>query len=322
MRGGAAVAALLIIGFAVGALAHRGDGGAAQKNSAQGERGTTRNDAVASYDSVGGTQNSPDVGRGVLSAAPAGAGGTVAGAVEPGLSDRIIRNADLTVRVKKGSFDSAWANAVRVATKFGGYVVSSSRGTQPVVLSGAEDATRREPASGDVTVRVPASRFEQALIEMRALGTVTSDAISSQDVTQEFVDLQSRLRNQKAQQAVLLRLMSRAKTIEETLAVQQQLSVVEQQIEEITGRLNALKLLTDLSVINLHLFEPGAAGAPVPAPEEGPSFAKAWETAVEGLERIGTVALIGGLWLTPFAALAGAGIAIRRMRVRPAAPTA
>src|SRR5207249_11340101 len=126
------------------------------------------------------------------------------------------------------------------------------------------------------------------------------DQVSSQDVTEEFVDLQSRLRNQKAQQVVLIRLMANAKTIQETLAVQGQLSQVEEQIEQITGRLNALKTLTDLSSITLHLFEPGAAGAPAPRPSEEPSFARAWDTAIEGLERIGTVALIAAIWVTPF----------------------
>jgi ABC-type phosphate transport system permease subunit len=111
--------------------------------------------------------------------------------------------------------------------------------------------------------------------------------------------------------------MAQARNVGETLAVQQQLSQVQEQIEQITGRLNVLKTLTSLSTISMHIFEPGAAGAPVP-PDQGPSFAKAWHTAVEGLLRIATVAMIAALWLAPFAILAAVVLAFRR--TRPGAP--
>ncbi|MCA1834162.1 MAG: DUF4349 domain-containing protein [Actinomycetota bacterium] len=319
--GAIGLVALLVLGFGVGTLANR-----RSEHPAAVHRGVSSSSGGAGdlYAKVPGGNGSAEasydsstvdaVGAPEYSALTARTSGGGSSDTAPGLGDRIIRSADLSVKIKKGAFDDAWASAARIANRLGGYVVSSGRGSQPTPV--VQDA-KAEPESGDLTVRVPTSRFEQALIEMRALGTVTSDQLSSQDVTEEFVDLQSRLRNQKSQQAVLIRLMAQAKNVQETLAVQQQLSQVEDEIERITGRLNALKTLTDLSTISLHLFEPGAVGAPVP-PDEGPSFSKAWHTSLDGLIRIGTLGLIGSMWLAPFALLAVALAAVRRLRAGPA----
>jgi hypothetical protein len=109
--------------------------------------------------------------------------------------------------------------------------------------------------------------------------------------------------------------MSRSRTIGDTIAVQQQLSQVQLQIEEITGRLRYLKDQTAFATISVHLAETGAV---VGSTNGEPSFTKAWHTAVEGLERIGTASLIGATWLAPLALLALAWFATRRWRTRPA----
>jgi hypothetical protein len=242
----------------------------------------------------------------------------------PATPQRIVKTADLTVRVKSGRFDQAWALIASITSNLGGYIASSGRNTQPtpgpVPVPEAAASSSNQPASGDITIRVPAAGFERALVQLRAIGDVTADRVSSQDVTQDYVDLQGRLRNQRAQQAALLRLMGQAKTVSDTLAVQAQLASVEDQIEQITGRLGLLADQTSLATITVHLFEPNAPGAP-PATTR-PSFSKAWSTALDGLTRIGTVAMIALIWLAPFAALAAAGVWLRRTRARPAAPQA
>lgn len=219
----------------------------------------------------------------------------------PPLGDRIIKTADLSVDVKKRTFDQAWSRAFNIAARYDGYVVSSSRGTPGPVPIPFERKSRDEtPLFGDITMRVPAERFEAALNDLRRLGEVRSDMTSSQDVTEEYVDLESRLRNLRAQEAVLLKLMARSKTIEDTIIVQQQLSSIQGQIEEITGRLRFLRSQTQFSTVSVHLAEPGAVVGEDPA---GPSFTKAWRTALDGLERIGTAAMIGVLWVAPFVVL-------------------
>jgi len=309
-RGAIAAAALLLAGFGVGTVASRHP---ASTSSSLG-RGLTSGEPQNGGGSVAAPQ--------VASGAP---GDTFSAAPQqplPALPERVVKTAELTLRIRSGRFDVAWGSVASIASRFGGYVASSGRGTQPepepvpVPQTGDAAQANSEPGSGDVTIRIPAKSFEQALVQLRAIGTVTADRVSSNDVTQDYVDLQGRLRNQRAQQAALLQLMGRAKTVSDTLAVQTQLSGVEEQIEQITGRLNLLANQTALSTITVHLFEPNAPGAP--ATTGGPSLSKAWHTAVDGLERIGTVALIGVVWLVPFAVIGAATAWMLRLRRRTA----
>jgi hypothetical protein len=253
-----------------------------------------------------------------------GSGGTTADVAGlPPLGDRIVRTADITLQVKKGRFDAAWADAYLLADRFGGQVMSSSRGTpspQPIPLqqdSSTQSSGARQPNFGDITIRFPAERFVAATNALRGLGLVQADNTTSQDVSQEYVDLQSRLRNLRAERDVFLALFDRASTIRDTLAVQAQLTNVEGQIEQITGRIKYLDARTTFSTVTVHLGEPGAiVTTPV---DEGPSFAAAWDTARMGLVRIAGAALILALWLTPFAILSLLGLALWR-RTRGPAP--
>jgi hypothetical protein len=302
------LAAILVLAFAVGTIGSR----------------TTASDtagppAVAPGTATDGLQTS---GRGLyadrsrtVTSAQEVAGSGPAATNTPPFGDRIVRTGDLSVEVARGRFDQAWRAAYDIATKFGGQVLSASRGgSQPV-------AERDRNGLGDITIRVPAARFEAASNALRALGTVKGDQTSSQDVTQEYIDLQARVRNLRGAEAVLLRLFDRAKTIEDTLQIQSRLTEIQQQIEEMTGRLKFLDAQTTFSTITIHIAEPGAA---IFNPDPGPSFSKAWATAFEGLQRIASASLIVTVVLSPFALLAAIGYAIwrRARRVSPVAPQA
>lgn len=308
---------LLGAGFAVGSLDRRASEepkitrGGTDAVHPSADAGKLAERAIGAY----GAPASDVPGSFGTGSAGAGTAQSLSGALPP-LPDRIVKNGDLTIEVAEKRFEDAWSRAFRIATGFGGYVASSSRGSSPEPAArGARSEDRIR--NGEITVRVPAARFEAAMEEFRKVGRVVGDQVSSQDVTQEFTDLESRLRNLRAQQAVLLRLMAAAKSVQDTLVVQERLAQVEAEIEQITGRLKVLRSLTELSTINLHLAEPGAFSI-FSEPGEGPSFAKAWDTAVEGLVRIGTVVMIAGLWLAPFAALGAAAALVARRRARPA----
>jgi len=220
--------------------------------------------------------------------------------------------------VRKGRIDSAWQRVFQIAQANGGFVLSSGQGGAPIPAVEGDGRIGPIATGGgddrfaDIVIRVPADKFEAVVgaLTNGDLGKVARRGFSGQDVSQEFVDLDGRLRNARAQEAVLLRLMAKATSIGDTIAVQQQLSQIQGQIEEISGRVRYLKNQTALATISVHLAEPGAAGAF----SDGPSFTKAWETAVDGLERMGTAALIGGIWLSPFALVGIAWLATRRFR--------
>jgi hypothetical protein len=112
-------------------------------------------------------------------------------------------------------------------------------------------------------------------------------------------------------------LFRRANTIKDTLIVQAQLSGVEGQIEQITGRIKYLDARTVFSTVTIHLAEPGFITIQTPA-NKGPSLGAAWETAKTGLVRIGGASLILGLWLLPFALLGLISLVLWRRVRRPA----
>ena len=211
--------------------------------------------------------------------------------------------------------------------------MSSTRGVpspQPVPLEQNQaTGSARQPAIGDITIRIPAQNFVNATNAMRALGVVRGDTTTTEDVSQEYVDLQSRLRNLRAEQNVLLALFGRAKTIKDTLAVQGQLSNVEGQIEQITGRVKFLDARTLFSTVTVHLQEPGVTVIAQASPsarfgdhdpaDEGPSLGGAWDTAKTGLVRLAGAALITALWALPFAVLGLIGLVVWR-RARGPAP--
>lgn len=229
----------------------------------------------------------------------------------PGISQRIIKTASVIVQVKKDTFQQRFQEAAMVASSHGGFV-SSSRTTE---------GRRR---SGVLVIRVPASQFEATMGELKALGAVKGEQVSGQDVTAQFVDLQARLRNWEAQEAVLLRLMRQSKTIEDSLKVQRTLQDVQLAIEEIRGQLRVLSDQTELSTITLSMAE---AGTVAPKPKEGLTFVRAWRQAIHAIEAVFAAVVIGLGYLIPIALigvamlLAWLGYRRLRQRVAPGTPS-
>ncbi len=117
----------------------------------------------------------------------------------------------------------------RLAEGFGGFLVTSQ-------VNGAENTS-----SGSLTVRVPVSHFDEVRAQIRKLGIrVESDRIEAQDVTRQYVDQGSRLRNLHAMEDQYLSIMKRATTVKDTLDVSEKLNDVRGQIEEQQAEFNAL----------------------------------------------------------------------------------
>lgn len=224
----------------------------------------------------------------------------------PGISQRIIKSATVSVQVRKGTFQERFQEATMVASRHGGFVSSSS----------TAEARRR---SGELVIRVPASEFEATMGELKALGTVKGERISGRDVTAQFVDLEARLRNWEAQEEVLLRLMRRSKTIEDSLKVQRTLQDVQLAIEEIRGQLRVLGDQTELSTITLSMREAAVVAA---KPKEGLTFVRAWRQAIHAIAAVLTAGVIGLGYVLPIAliffALLLAWLGYRRLRPRVA----
>jgi hypothetical protein len=231
-------------------------------------------------------------------AAPAGPGGLAgkAGSTEAAqprlvdLGNRIVRTATVDLEVGKGRLDDTINRATDVVTRAKGIYVGSST----ALPAG-------EPASGQVSFRVPVDAFEPVLRELKALGTYRGEQSSTKDVTNQYIDLNGQLAAWRAQERVYLRLLDRAKSVADVIAVQNQLQQVQSNIERLQGQLNHLEDQSSFSTIVLQLTEPGAAGPAEPAGR----LARAWATAVNGLGVMAAAVLVGVVWLTPLVVVAG-----------------
>ena len=107
---------------------------------------------------------------------------------------------------------------------------------------------------GNVSVRVPAQQLDQAVKRIRALGTrVDWESSSSQDVTDEYVDSNSRLRSLRATEEALLALLNDANDVKAALEVQRELTGLQAEIESLQGRIKFLEQTAAFSLINVNL---------------------------------------------------------------------
>lgn len=203
----------------------------------------------------------------------------------PNAEPYVIKTARLNLEVERNEIRDSIQAVVDAAERFGGFVVSTDIGS---------DETRK----GSLTIRVPSLRFETALGDLRSMGEVKGESISGEDVSQEFVDLNARLRNLEAQEAVLLGLMEKATTISESIRVQNELQRIQGDIERHRGRIEYLEDQTSYSTISVALREAGAA-----APSPKGAIGKAWEQAKEVSVAVISGVIVGTGFLLPIAFL-------------------
>jgi hypothetical protein len=209
------------------------------------------------------------------------------------------------VLVKPGEFDSKLDQLFRLIPEQGGYVSGSNAETQAGQLR-----------SGIVTFRVPADKFQITLNSVRRLGTVQVLNIGGTDVSEEYVDLQARLRSMEAQRDATTALLKQATSVQEILNVQQQLGRQQEVIERVQGRINYLDHAVAYSTLAVTLREGGVPIGEPPVDEWG--FRTALVQAVHnfvGVINFGVMALgtIGPLLV--FAA--GMAAIFWRRRPRP-----
>jgi hypothetical protein len=162
---------------------------------------------------------------------------------------KIIRNATLTLEVEQPSH--AMQRVASIAEARGGFVVTSD--------SRQQTAEKGSKAYEIITVelRVPAAQFDAALADIRAAGgSVTAQKITGKDVTEEYIDLEARLRTQRALEAQLLEIMKGAHEVADAISVQRELTNVRTEIERVEGRRRFLENQSSLSTISVTLQPP------------------------------------------------------------------
>jgi hypothetical protein len=177
----------------------------------------------------------------------------------------IIKDGNMTLVVMET--DAVLEDAIDLAVDLGGYVISQRIWDN---TAGFRFAT--------LTIGVPVERFEEAMRILRTYGSVTDESASGQDVTDEYVDLNSRLGNLLATQERLRSFLESADEVAEILAINQEMKKVEEELEIIQGRMTFLEDRAAVSTINLTInpwiptATPTATSTSTPTPTSTPTY--------------------------------------------------
>lgn len=205
---------------------------------------------------------------------------------------KIIFNANIQLVVDE--FEGVPKAVSELAKKHGGFIASSN-------IHGSEG----EPRRGDWTLRIPSQNFDTFLDGSKSLGQVRSLSQDSQEVTAEYVDLEARVRNLKAEEERLHKHLDEStRSLKDILEVERQLARVRGEIERIQGRLNVLKDLTSLSTVTLSIEE---IKDYVPEATEEPGFAtqvaRTWSDSTGGVGSFFTSASLFVVGFVPWLAV-------------------
>jgi hypothetical protein len=193
----------------------------------------------------------------------------------------IVRTGDMSLVVE--DISQTVEDITQMSLAFGGYVVSS-------YIRGEEEDMR-----GWITFRVPDDKFETALEQLRDMAVrVESEQTYSQDVTEEYIDLQARLGNAEATEQQYLALLDKAEEIEDILDIYNYLSRIREEIEQLKGRIQYLEQTTSTSLIEVSLeSEEAVVGA-------GWSALEVLKSAARGLVTAGKVLGTIAIWVLIF----------------------
>ncbi len=192
----------------------------------------------------------------------------------------IIKTADMSIVVK--DVQAAGDSATSLAKSVGGFVTDSS-------ISDEDGASE-----GKVTLRVPVDAFERVIEQLGKLGNVESKNVSGQDVTGEVVDLESRLRNLRAEERQYLEIMNKANKVPDVVTVSQELYRVRGEIEESEGRMKYLKSAAAMATIDAKFSKQKAK----PVPKS--SIEQSFTNAVAALGSAGNALAGTAVWLAVF----------------------
>lgn len=216
-------------------------------------------------------------------------------------TDRLVlKNGHLHVLVK--DVDQVTDLATRLTLDYGGYVINSRIWSETWEGKAYQHAT--------LTLAVPSESFEVVIRRLRGFAVdVVDESTSGEDATDEYVDLESRLRSLEATRDRIRSFLDRAQNAEEALMVNEDLSGVETQIEEIKGRMNYLSQRGSYATIQVRIDEQ-IAPEPTPTPlspwAPGETVTHAGRTLGTILRRLGNFGIWLGIVVVPLVIPAGA----------------
>lgn len=186
-----------------------------------------------------------------------------------------------------------------LAESYGGYVAGSSR----------------TPNGAEITIRVPKDNFHSAVQQIETYGKVLNEQRTSEDVTEQFIDLKARLENMQRQEQRLRDILNLAKSVDEVLQVERELERVRGEIESLQGQVNYIERNVAMSLISAGLTTP-----PPPFTPPGMDWKETFETALTGLFVVVRGLIILAVALLPIAVIGLPVYYVYRRRERKKAP--
>ncbi len=198
-------------------------------------------------------------------------------------------------------------NISALAGAFGGYIASSTFGRSD------------DEETASVTIKVPSDQHDEALARLREFGEVREQNAQSNNVTEEFTDLNSRKRNLEATELRYIEFLDRAEDIGTVLQIQDRINATRLEIEQVQGRITLLENLSGYATITVHLNPPAVEPTKPETGTDSPLEVadEAFEASLAVLLGIATVALAVAAfswWLVPVLA---AGYLVGRRAMRP-----
>lgn len=267
--------------------------------------GASTDSGSSGADDKAAAAQGPEAARdgGAKQGAPGGTADGAATAAPPKTTvGHIIRTASLTVRVD--DVPEALDEARATTGNAGGYV--------------GEESTRRDPEGHEYTrvvLRVPVAEYAEVLAELEGAGKLVERRAQAEDVTDQVVDVNSRITTQRASVVRIRELMDRATDLSDVVTLEGELSTRQADLESLLAQQASLKDRTSLATITLSLSE-------APAEEDGkdddaPGFVDAlaggWDVFLTLLRWLAVAA--GAL--LPFAAVAALLLLLWLKAVRP-----
>jgi len=159
---------------------------------------------------------------------------------------KVIMSHALSLEVK--SLSSALQSLTKMAESNGGYVYQSTRTSYD-----------KNSYAGTIGIRVPVSKTSGVLGAIRSLGRVESESSNAEDITDDYVDMEARLKNAQASETRLKEMYRRAGTVKEVLGVEKELTRVRGDIEAFMAKKRNWDILVEMVTIEINLHEPSAA---------------------------------------------------------------
>ncbi len=209
---------------------------------------------------------------------------------------KIIKTA--TVDIETLNYDTCINSFETLVNTAGGFIQNSN------VQGTSQNIDKQSTRKATYTVRIPADKLNEFLKNVGSIGVVKNSSVSGEDVTSQYFDTETRIKSLKIEEECLLEIKTKAKTLSELLELENRMTQVRTQIEQLTGQLKKLDALVELATVNIIIDEVKKIEDKVPdnfLSKIGFVFKSSIEVLFEGVK----ILILGIIAIAPFAVVIG-----------------